>query len=227
MDWKKHFDAIYLINLDKRTDRLAYATEELGKYGIPFERYRAIEHYKGELGIYLTLYSLIEKAYFEGKEQIIVFEDDVKFISDPNEWFDKMIDYFPNNTVSYYDFLYLGCNTHEPLEKSLYPSLRVVKNAYATHAVIYSRRGMFKLLKAFNKNADYYIRRSLAGPDIMTKVIWYTRPSDVIMAEQIQVDGQCFCTYPMLANQRDDFSDIEHKTVSRKFLEERFIENTK
>ncbi len=39
----KNIDAIYLINLDRRPDRLAAAAEKLAKYGIEYQRFSAID----------------------------------------------------------------------------------------------------------------------------------------------------------------------------------------
>jgi GR25 family glycosyltransferase involved in LPS biosynthesis len=202
--WNNYFDKTYLINLPDRVDRLKESKQELSKHNIPFEIYPAIKHQYGQLGIHVTLYELLHKAFYDGLQNVFIFEDDVKFVNDPNEWLDKSA--FPFKSLQY-DIFYFGCNTHQPLEESSWNNVLKVKNAYALHSVCFSRNGMSKML--------YFLKQG------------YKNPVDVMIADKIQTQGFSFCTYPLLATQRESFSDIENRDVNYSFIEQRFEQNTK
>lgn len=225
MSWTKHFDKIYLINLKERPDRLQQATEELGKYSIPFELVEAVKNDIGSIGLYLTYYKLFENCLIEGYKNVLIFEDDVKFLFDPNAYFDYghsvWLNIFKYNL---YDIFYLGVNTHEPLEfrnMSTIPTY-VVKRGYSTHAFAISNKGMKKVFEAMNKCAKYSVDKIE-----IKKVITLFNQIDVLISQQIQPDGECYCPDILLATQRNGYSDIEKKEVDMSYIEKRFIENTK
>jgi GR25 family glycosyltransferase involved in LPS biosynthesis len=226
MNWNNLFDKIYVINLPERTDRLAQVTDEMNKYGIPFEVFPAIKHPEGELGIYLTLYALIEKCFYGEIGDVLIFEDDVKFLSDPNKYFEDEEDLESIIGANSYSIFYLGCNTHEPLEKTKRQDVCKVKNAFGCHAMAISRRGMYDLLQIFNEKVSFGLKETVWEYKLI-KTIEYQNPIDYIIANEIQPLGDCYCTYPMLATQRNSYSDILGKEVDNSYIEERFIENTK
>jgi GR25 family glycosyltransferase involved in LPS biosynthesis len=90
---------VYLINLDRRPDRLAEMTERLGALGLEFERVSAfdgknqsvvrlvswVKAYiyndmvlptRGQIGVYHSHRKIWQKMLDEGTEQALVFEDD-------------------------------------------------------------------------------------------------------------------------------------------------------
>jgi len=231
MNWNKIFEKIYVINLPERTDRLQQATEELNGQGIPFEVFPAIKHNNGRLGIYLTLYMLIEQCFDNDVQTVLIFEDDVKFIANVEAWFcnDSMSKfYWNNNSMAGIDILYFGCNTHDPNDNIIpleyaNPGWCKVLNVFSCHAMAFSQFGMKMLLSAVEKDCTYKITE--AG--VMEKVIKYHNPIDVLIRDKIQPLGRCYCTNPMLATQRNSYSDIEGKEVNQDYLLERFEANIK
>jgi hypothetical protein len=203
--WNYFFDAIYLVNLPDRMDRREAATHELNQYFIPFLLWPAIRHEDGKTGIRLTMQSLLEHALTAGYKRILVFEDDIKFIKDPNLYMlecQKQL-----SSIRDWDLFYLGVNTHKPFGNLITPNLLRVQNGYALHAVAYSDSGMQKCLKSFNEMP--------------------TAPIDVCIDELVQIQGQCYCSYPMLATQKNNYSDIDKKEVSYDYIESRFYIHTK
>jgi len=229
MNWNDYFDKIYVINLPERTDRLKQATEELGKYGIPFEVWPGIKCENGQLGIYATIYNLIEKSYYEGLSNILIFEDDVKLLINPEEYFSRIPAWVTKRHASF-DILYLGLNTDEkPLGKciGIDKAFIEVKYAYGCHAMCISREGMFQILKVINENSNIFINPGSSRYTKFYKELDRYWPIDKLIAQKIQSRGKCICTYPMLATQRNSYSDIEKKEVDQSYLETRFIESTK
>ncbi len=78
-----YFDAIYCINLDRRTDRWEAVQKEFDKVGIldRVVRFSAIETPEnGAIWCLLSHRSIIQKAQKMGWKNVLVFEDDVSFM---------------------------------------------------------------------------------------------------------------------------------------------------
>lgn len=234
----------YIINLPDRPERLAQAKQELESHGIKeYEVYPAIKHENGKLGIYLTLYKLIEESYFNEEQFIRIFEDDVRFLKDEeynNPVFGLIDDIQRNASTRDFDIYYMGCNSHDPHEGrtpfapvwSLFPAqanqnaLRVL-DAYGCHAMIISRQGMFKILKAINKKAEIFLLPGKFNSHHLIKELTDTRPIDVLIQQEIQPQGKCYCTNPIIATQRSGYSDIEKKEMNQDYIVDRFNQNVK
>ena len=81
-----NFDHAFLINLDRRPERLEHATEQLNSMGIPFERFAAIEvdtnnglFSPGAHGCRLSHLACIQLAKERGYESVLLIEDDIVF----------------------------------------------------------------------------------------------------------------------------------------------------
>jgi len=71
---------IFVINLDKRKDRLEEVSEMLKDY--QWERIEAIETAKGYYGCVLSHIKSLKKAKEEGLQEVIIMEDDFHFVGD-------------------------------------------------------------------------------------------------------------------------------------------------
>jgi GR25 family glycosyltransferase involved in LPS biosynthesis len=181
--WASAFDKVYLINLDKRTDRLEQATRQLNQYGISFERWRAVEHNNGAEGLRLTMVNIFNDAITNNYENVLIFEDDIDIIQpDINEIMDKVVMQIPKG----YDIIYLGCQLCTMPKGFVTPNLlNGIINAYATHAAIYSLKVMKVLV-----NSNFFA------------------PIDNCIAANIQGNGNCYAVYPILCSQIISHSDI-------------------
>lgn len=180
--WTDYFDKIYVINLAKRTDRMQQAKEQLDKYSIPFERWEAIENLDGAEGLRLTMIELFTYAINSGYQNVLVFEDDVDFLeSDMNNLMEEIVQQIPYYE---YDIVYLGCQLCK-MPEFYWRNLLRIKDAYATHAAIYSGRVM----------------KEIIGKQMKA-------PIDNWLVSEIQKNGRCFATYPLLASQIVSKSDI-------------------
>ncbi len=199
-EWCNYFDQIFLINLKSRKDRLLESVRELKSYHIPFIRYDATYDDNGMLGLYDTMTRLFKECLDNGTKEILVFEDDVRFLQDPTPVMDNLVKNIPA-----WDLLYLGCNLPDPAVVKAGEPFVKISRAYATHAVAYSENAM---------------------RHILAKTLQL--PFDVLLADQIQPKFNCYATYPMLCSQRDGYSNIENRVVFYKpYLEDRFNQNVR
>lgn len=77
MDWS-YFDQIRCINLKKRTERFEESKKIFKKYNIPVVFHQVNPHpLGGQRGCFESHQSLIRKAYEDGAETILIFEDDI------------------------------------------------------------------------------------------------------------------------------------------------------
>ena len=115
IDFTKYFDKTYVINLDKRMDRLETFQKEMKKYSIHgVERFSAIDgnliEYNGpllagEIGILMSHFEIIKKSKEENLNNILILEDDV-FFSDEILKLDEYMSLIPKD----WDFIYFGGN---------------------------------------------------------------------------------------------------------------------
>lgn len=205
------FDKMFCINLDERIDRWEMCQKEFQKVGIldKVERFPAIKDVDGRIGIIKSNLEIVKYAKKNKLNNVLIFEDDVKFITDDTEGnLKKSLSQIGNLKWSLF---YLGANTHNRLLK-ITSNLILIKNSYAVHAMAYNKSVYDKFIKKF-EGMDRISRHS----DIL----------DVYLAEEIQSKDVCLMTNPMLATQRNDYSDIEKRLVNQNYIEERYKNNIK
>ena len=88
------FGGVYVINLDRRTDRLAQITEELSRIGLPFKRFTGIDRKPGILGCGLSHLAVLKEAKALGLKNILIFEDDFTFSVGAAEFWTKIRGFF-------------------------------------------------------------------------------------------------------------------------------------
>lgn len=202
------FENIYCINLDKRTDRWELAQKEFESVGIldRVQRFSAIEHTDGRVGVIKSNLALIKQAKENNLENILIFEDDVKFINNP---LDVLRSFLENITSISWSMLYLGANTHEKLIK-LKPNVILLKNAYAAHSIVYNKIVYNKFIKKY-EDLDHISSFN----DIL----------DVWLDQEVQRKHTVLMCNPIITTQRESYSDIEKRDVNYGFIEERFKKN--
>lgn len=117
----KFFDKIYCINLLERPDRKQLVQERFDKLGIEVEFLNAVKfgfanniiqsnlfnflnkNQPNEFGCTLSHYQCIKKAYLQGYNNVLIFEDDVKFYKNFNNIIEQKLNNVPDN----WDLLYL------------------------------------------------------------------------------------------------------------------------
>lgn len=201
-------DKIFIISLEERKeDRLMPLLFKLHELG--FENYtvcRAIKNKNGALGLIETIKKLFTECVEQGLENILVFEDDVSFITDNIK--DK-INVCLSQAPEDFDCIYLGCNLWQNVVFNYSPNLIQLYDAYGLQSVIYSRKAMAKIIEAID-NMKAFV------------------PLDVLIQNRLMAHAKCFCSYPALTSQIVSYSNIQNKVQDwGKVLHDRFIEKTK
>ncbi len=193
------FDRIYYINLDRRIDRREQFLLEIGKVGIEnVIRQPGMEMpYNPSYGNHISHAWCIMDAIRWDAEKILIFEDDAEFFPNAIENLNQSLCELPSD----WDMFYLGANLDR--FPAYYVSDHIIKitGAFATHAYAF-RSNMFTLLRDIN----------------LDKSVVH---NDVSYAELVHPKYNCYLSYPLVAGQRDSYSDIERRWMSsnQMFLE--------
>ena len=187
------FDRIYLINLDRRTDRMENVRAELLRNGIDYERvsaidgrtisdeihrrYESIFEHKAEMALSNTLVGIFEEALAAGYEKILILEDDVEF--GDLSLFGLAVAELPED----FDLFYLGAQ-HKQDGEPVGPHLLRLKESYFCHAVGFSTKGM--------KLVSHSLPQ--CGCDSLYSIV--------------QERGNCYGVTPNIAFQAHSLSDI-------------------
>jgi GR25 family glycosyltransferase involved in LPS biosynthesis len=198
VNFNKYFDRIYVINLDRRPDRLKYFQKEIDKYGIKnVERFPAIDGLTissnnntllaGEIGILMTHLEIIKKCHFEGVKNVLILEDDVFFSNEINK-----LDEYMSEVPKDWDFIYFGGNhvygdtPRKISDKVLKLNFTVALQCVAINNTLFET--IMTILPKMGKQVDGY----------------YAQLHNVYNA---------YGFYPNIAKQVAGFSDIQNKNV--------------
>jgi GR25 family glycosyltransferase involved in LPS biosynthesis len=182
------FDEVYVINLPHRIDRRVEMEDQLMAHGIPFTIFPAIyDPENGIRGLVETMKVLCRHILDKDQKNVIILEDDAQFlVGNPVAFLKEILPQVPAN----YHLLYLGLNLlTRPTRMS--ENILKVADCYSTHAIAYSQDAVRLVLERLEQVS--------------------LKPYDIFMREEVLGHGRAFCTFPMLATQRDSFSDIEKK----------------
>jgi hypothetical protein len=81
-----NIDKIFYINLDKRSDRRCEIEEELNTMELNYERFPAVYNEKGIVGCGYSHLSVLKLAREKCYKNILIFEDDFKFLTSKSEF---------------------------------------------------------------------------------------------------------------------------------------------
>ena len=202
------FDKVFLVNLDKRTDRLENFQKQVTEYNLgDYQRVSAIDgttidlkNYTnrlrpGELGLILTNLSIIKLAKENKYETILILEDDCNF----SEEIKKVDEYFSLLPLDW-DMLYMGGNhnTHMGVTPPIKVNEKVMKlhSTYSTHFI-----GM----------------KSTLYEHIESMLSRYQEPLDLSYV-RLQKIFNIYSFYPAIANQIVDYSDIQNNITDYRWL---------
>ena len=180
---------VVCINLKSREDKRRIVISHLKKFNIKFNFYTAILNKNPKLGCKLSHLEVIKNAINHKYKQILIVEDDVKFITKPN----IDISTLPSN----WDMCYLGGTVYRVLDKNNPNWYRV--QCWTTHAYIINLENT-KLIDEIYKSVD-------TEDEI-----------DKFYLLKIHPYFNCYMMNPMCAIQRDGESDIEGRYVNYDFM---------
>jgi hypothetical protein len=206
--WHNYFDAICMISVpdEKGKERLEFATQQMQRFQIPFSTIDAISgvvaEYNGAKGLFRTMKKVFEFCIWTKNETTLIVEDDIIWKKDPRYYLPKILEQlkeFPG-----WHMVNLGPNTHVPLSR-VSENLLLSEQCRATHAMIYSKKGMIEALKHLKE---------------------FTTDIDVVFESKMQPEGHCYSAYPFLATQRNGYSHIAGAEVNMDYIEQRYERNT-
>lgn len=214
-----YFDEVYLINLERRKDRLTRATKKLNEAGISFKRMKAydgqllkefvdetilVRRTPGYLGCLLSHLEVIKTAYNEGHEKILILEDDIIIHRKVNEEFERIMNSMVVENKTEWDLFYLGggmCTGSFELPETYidsYPindetrNVRIweASHVWSGHAYCLSRKLMKWIIDYYEENGyQYELDRVLAA------------------LVQRNENFKCYMSFPQLFMQHDTISD--------------------
>jgi GR25 family glycosyltransferase involved in LPS biosynthesis len=214
MTFDEMFPLSVVINLDRRPDRLAKCKEEFKKIGIlPMRKSGVIfsggtnSYTNGVVGCLASHFQILQAALLLN-QNIAIFEDDVHFQDDKYNIPQVLQGVCDELETLEWDMVYLGANILKPFYK-VTNHLAKIQHAQSTVAYL------------INKN---FVERLLGYIDIQN----IHAPIDVIYADTVVPQNNCFVTIPMIVTQSSDFSDIEGRQVTYEdYLETRYWQNYK
>jgi hypothetical protein len=201
------FDKVYLINLDRRPDRLENFKTYVNKYDLgEFERFSAVDgknlnndnksHLKnGEIGVIKSNLEIIKNAKKNKYKTILVIEDDCIF-NDVILDFQSYFDLLPSD----WDMLYMGGNhnTHMGINPPIKINDKIIKlhSTYSAHFI------------GINSKIFDHIEVLLEKGE---------EPLDVLYSK-LQKIFNCYSFTPAMTSQMVNFSDIQEKITDYNWL---------
>ena len=190
--WSSLAERIVCINLLEREDRLEQAKKRFDQVGVGDQVtfYRVQRHPNGgRYGCYESHRSVIEQAYKDELNSVLIFEDDVLF----NEGWEKVVQdvhAFIQSGVPF-DALFLGSKILYVDEKTTSEIWRV--KCFEAHAYIVSRAGM----KAYLEGSETFdARLDEQGQDFLQNNLWtkmYSHRSESICQDDALGTDHIWC----------------------------------
>ena len=184
-EWQKYFNGTFVISLARRQDRRTRMSEIFEEYDIEGEIFEATDIEKSPLGLVDSTRRLFEYCLEKGYSNCLVFEDDCEFLESPEVFHQTMAKCVEDLKNINWQIFYLGLQHPRNFLQWVTPNILPVNMAYATHALAYSATFMEFFL-------DYIV----------------SEPIDNWIVRMFQPYGTCYCSYPILATQRTNYSDI-------------------
>lgn len=199
----KSIDKVFVINLDRRGDRMAEVKAELDKVGITdYERFSAVDGKNlkgnfrvaiGHVGCSLSHLGVVKLAKERGYKSYAVFEDDVVFHPEVQSLFEKFYKEVPEN----WDLIFFG-GSHVKGFTKVTDNVIKMNGSYTTHAMLVRDTMYDKLIHVWN---------TFHG----------TAEVDVALA-RLHKEFNCYSFMPAIAWQRAGFSDILERHDDYKHL---------
>ncbi len=157
----KVFQKAFYINLNYRTDRRSHIESELKKIDLETERFAAIEPTEklafssiGHRGCVLSHRAIIQKAYDEKLQNILIFEDDCYFSDDFNTTSELIIIDLVN--IQRWDllFFYYESCCGRSKTKTISDNLKYVEGTFKTHCYGVNHKSYGKILDIIDSDID-------------------------------------------------------------------------
>jgi hypothetical protein len=181
---------VNVINLKIRSDKREYIHNQLKLHKIEYTLFSAEKHEDPKRGCLESHLTIIKNAIKQKRPYLMILEDDCKFIDSP-----KNMNKLPPN----WDMIYLGGTVHRVLDKKHNGYVRV--QCWTTHAYILN----------------------LSNPEFceaLLKLEDYDGEIDRYYLEHLHPKFNAYMCDPMIAIQKEGYSDIEGKEVNYDFMQQ-------
>ena len=208
MEINNYFDKVYILNLNRRKDRLKESTKKLEYCEIEFERFAAVdgsifqnvwesfnskEHHFANpnyLACALSHLSIYKDALDNGYSKILIIEDDNSIRKNANVEFGNIISELPEWELLYFGFIPLTDDCHQWTYNDLnHLSKNVVlsKNFWGLYGYGISSELMREVLERYNSD--------------------FSMELDRFFVNEIQPRGKSYGITPQIFAAEDGFSD--------------------
>ena len=208
------FEKIYIINLDERTDRWEKCLDIFKEYELnSYERVSGVkileeqfpyldQKSRSQLGCALSFYIILNNAFNNQFENILIFEDDFHFVNNKEKTFDILktsIENLPND----WDIFYLGANimydfSNNPIS-FFKDKLFRLNSCYCMHSISFSKKAISTFISTFPSEILF-----------IKKILEDYKAIDIFMAKEFCNKNLCFIPSEMLCSQIPGFSSIEN-----------------
>ena len=191
-------DGAFYINLDARKDRRDEIEGELKDIDIPYERFPAIKTSPGIIGCGQSHSAVLKEAKSRGYKNVLVFEDDFKFLVTKEEF--KILLKKAFEEVPDYDVIMLGygMNKSEPFTDTL---IKVI-DAQTTSAYIINEKFYDTLITIWDDGTVKLIETGKHW-DYALDQIW----------KSLQPKSKWYAFTKRVGKQRPSFSDTSYSPV--------------
>ena len=205
MNLNSFFDKIYCINLARRYDRWEECIKKFKKHRIILERFEGMDGKNiifdynkmispGEYGCLMSHLNIINDAVINGHDKILIFEDDVELHDDFSRIAEEFLQQVPDN----WDMIYFGANTTRNQNMKISERVNMASSLLTTHA---------------------YAIKSTIFHYLIDKICNGHGPIDKIYSDNHIYMNTYICD-PIIAWQKDGWSDVNNKFVDYNFLRE-------
>jgi glycosyl transferase family 25 len=192
------FGGVYYINLKHRTDRNAHIIKELDKMKLKYKRFDAIRDEVGIIGCGKSHLAVLKKAKKKNLKNVLVFEDDFKFIVDKKTFWNEMNTFFKKEID--YDALMLSYNSLESIKFD--DQLIKILDAQTASGYIINQKLYDPLIKLW-EDALPLLEESGNRWHYSNDMVW----------KQLQPIKNWYAFNNRIGKQMMSYSDLEHKIV--------------
>ncbi len=221
---KDTFEKIYCINLDSRLDKWKSVTEEFKKYNIE----DIVERYPGHTskgnscgrGCSLSYFNLLKKCKNDKINQVLVFEDDVEFLTFSLDYINKKNIKINSNPA---DILYRGLTQLKKIKWDIFYLGFNIKLKEFCHKEILSDN----LFKATNQLTTHSVAFNNSVYDVIIEDFLRSEfMIDTYLGYYLSHKINSINLYPMITGQKTSFtSDITHKKSPNKWIHKNVLHN--
>jgi hypothetical protein len=187
-------DKIIYINLEKRNDRRELIEEDLEKIGLDAERFIGIPFEPGIVGCGKSHLSVMKMARERGYKNILILEDDFKFLVSREELDNSLNTFF--DSVPDYDVCMFCCQNLVEITPKPFPFLSRIQEANNASAYLINGKYLDTIIDLY-EHALPLLENTGEHWNYANDQVW----------KKLQCKDKWFTFTPRLGKQRSGYSD--------------------